>query len=560
MPSRRRPPGLLIYQTDGAAGYYCYNGSAWNPLATSGGSGSGGGADSFWKANAGNISYTNSGYVGIGTTNPSSPLTIFTSAGYGFGFGLKHTDGTVSLQTYVGGNAYLDHTTTTAPGGWIGTQSDHPFYLIANGGHPKMTISTNGNVGIGVDVPTNTFQIGSFSSNPPVGASLAVALNNGGSSWALNYSTVGSYIIGSDDMAFEPQNGNGHIGINTNVFAPVTNTLQIGDMGGYGYNGNDFAIGHNGNDFGIAQLANNTQISSTSNIVFLPGTGKIGINTTTPQASLDVASSYSIVPFTNVVRQFSIDADDYDNGDAFWYTPGNATNISIIASGEVYASAFDAYSDLRIKNLLGTSDGKRDLASINSLRIRDYTMKDRMKYGNRPFKKVIAQEVEQVYPQLVSKHINFIPNVYQLTDTISQSRTGCILHFKREHHIGDTAKKLQVVTEQGALQSYDIVAVPSANEVIINAPEIKASHVFVYGEQVPDFRTVDYEGLTTLNISATQEISREVDDLKKALAAANENIRVLAHALRRLSRPPVGNRLASTRYTPSTHTKQTKKI
>ena len=42
--------------------------------------------------------------------------------------------------------------------------------------------------------------------------------------------------------------------------------------------------------------------------------------------------------------------------------------------------------------------------------------------------------------------------------------------------------------------------------------------VFVYGKQVDDFRTVDYDRIFTLNVSATQELSRQVDDLKKQLA------------------------------------------
>ena len=32
--------------------------------------------------------------------------------------------------------------------------------------------------------------------------------------------------------------------------------------------------------------------------------------------------------------------------------------------------------------------------------------------------------------------------------------------------------------------------------------------VFVYGREVDDFRAVDYDSLTMLNISATQELSR----------------------------------------------------
>ena len=46
--------------------------------------------------------------------------------------------------------------------------------------------------------------------------------------------------------------------------------------------------------------------------------------------------------------------------------------------------------------------------------------------------------------------------------------------------------------------------------MIIRAKDITSNKVFVYGEEVDDFRTVDYEGLTTLNISATQELSKQV--------------------------------------------------
>jgi hypothetical protein len=43
--------------------------------------------------------------------------------------------------------------------------------------------------------------------------------------------------------------------------------------------------------------------------------------------------------------------------------------------------------------------------------------------------------------------------------------------------------------------------------------------VFVYGEEVDDFRTVDYEGLTTLNISATQELAKRQVRQQQDMAA-----------------------------------------
>jgi hypothetical protein len=185
--------------------------------------------------------------------------------------------------------------------------------------------------------------------------------------------------------------------------------------------------------------------------------------------------------------------------------------ISIIASYGVYAAEFDAFSDARIKNIAGLSNTAKDLETINSLQITDYTMKDKVQYGNKPFKKIIAQDVEKVFPQVVSKHIDFIPNVYQFTSKVEKSANGYLLSFANKHTISSTAKKLQVLLAEGqGMQQVEIISVPSENQVLINATNLKTDMIFVYGEQVDDFRTVDYEGLTTLNISATQELSKLV--------------------------------------------------
>ncbi|HTE34294.1 MAG TPA: hypothetical protein VK666_28135, partial [Chryseolinea sp.] len=149
------------------------------------------------------------------------------------------------------------------------------------------------------------------------------------------------------------------------------------------------------------------------------------------------------------------------------------------------------------------------------------------KYGDKAFKKVIAQEVEKVYPQVVSKHTDFIPNVYQLTNKITKTKEGYLLNFPGGHHLSNTAKRIQaLLADQSGMQQFDIVTIPSGNEIVIKAMDLKGDRLFVYGEEVADFRTVDYEGLTTLTISATQELSRLVkkqgeiiDLLEKRLAA-----------------------------------------
>jgi hypothetical protein len=49
--------------------------------------------------------------------------------------------------------------------------------------------------------------------------------------------------------------------------------------------------------------------------------------------------------------------------------------------------------------------------------------------------------------------------------------------------------------------------------------------VFVYGREVLDFHTVDYDAIAMLNVSATQQIKREKDAEIKALQDENFALR-----------------------------------
>lgn len=81
--------------------------------------------------------------VGIGTTSPSDLLTVF-----GQGYGLVHTNGATQLGTYVDGS-----------GGWLGTRSNHSLFLFAANGAQRLTILTNGNVGIGTTTPNYLLEV-----------------------------------------------------------------------------------------------------------------------------------------------------------------------------------------------------------------------------------------------------------------------------------------------------------------------------------------------------------------------------------------------------------------
>lgn len=594
---------LLIYQTDNTPGFYFYDGTTWNPVKGAGGSGT----DPFWSQKNANIYNNNGGHVGIGTDTAQEPLTVQT-ADLQRGFSQRGEHGKV-LTSFMG-DTFAE----------LATLENTDLYLGA-GGFPHLIISgTTGNVGVNTTKPVNKLQIGD-----PAGryAGFPFALGDGTDGTAFDQSGGMAHWYSTSNIIVMPKNGIGNFGINTST-APV-NKVQIGDFGpginpqinlplvvnsttGYftvlpgattylgasgdialtpakngnvginpsfplqnklqiggtgGYNGNDIAFGNGTNATGISQQNDRMQIVSSTNISLWPtgGTGRVGINTNTPIAKLDVEGFVELVP-PNAGGDYAYMGRATGNFHAEPALDGftGTANVSIYASNNIMCLQFDAISDARVKKIIGISDGSKDLRTLNAIRVTDYSFKDRIKYGNRASKKVIAQQVEQVYPQVVSKHRDIVPNVFQLTSKIEKQGDAYLLTFASGHNISPAAKKLQVIiNDSNDKKCFGIVSVPSPNQVLIKATDLRTDKLFVYGEEVDDFLTVDYEGLTTLNISATQELSKEVRQLQQALAAANKNIRTLTQLVHKLTAPKTPNRLTATKITRS-HTKQIKKI
>ncbi len=224
--------------------------------------------------------------------------------------------------------------------------------------------------------------------------------------------------------------------------------------------------------------------------------GRVGINTNTPSQGLLHVNGYYSDPFGN----YTFYATGPNTG------TGAATNLntSIFATHRIVAGEFNAISDSRIKNIDGLSNSENDLATLNKIEVTDYHMID-PSHGEKPIKKAIAQQLEGIYPQAVSKSTNSIPDIYQLAECNSGT-----IHIKNDLSSGE---RIRLIFEN----KEEIATVVSATSKNITTDLSVSGKVFVYGREVDDFRTVDYQAISMLNVSATQEL------LKRIKALENEN-------------------------------------
>lgn len=195
-------------------------------------------------------------------------------------------------------------------------------------------------------------------------------------------------------------------------------------------------------------------------------------------------------------------------------------DYSIWASNRMAASEFNAFSDARIKNVQGRSDSAMDLSILLDIEITDYSYRDAITKGNGTYKKVIGQQIEKIYPQAVSKSTDVVPDVYQQ----ALIHDGWVA-LATELTTGDRVK---LITDKGE-RIYNVLEA-TADKFRVDFDQDE-DQVFVFGREVDDFLTVDYDAISMLNVSATQQLKKELDHEVKALRVENAELRAANDAL-----------------------------
>ena len=188
----------------------------------------------------------------------------------------------------------------------------------------------------------------------------------------------------------------------------------------------------------------------------------------------------------------------------------------MIASG----SGFAINSDQRIKKNIQYLNSADSFELVKNLKPTMFQYVDFMK-GTIPKYGYLAQEVETVLPCAVNKHMGYIPNIFE---TVKIEKNKITLNEKTTETLG-IGTKLQFYDIHDMVLYRQVVEVMDEKSFMVNEGflgEFELDGIFLYGQEVTDYRSVDTDQMNTIILSAIQEIQKKMEKQKKEIRELRE--------------------------------------
>jgi hypothetical protein len=371
--------------------------------------------------------------------------------------------------------------------------------------------SVDGKIGIGINAPQTTLDINSSmlirASDNTIGGTKGIFFRNG-------YTSSGNYY-------------------NCSILT-------------YDHNGDNFCDGISINGYdGISFCTSNNLRIERMRITI---DGKVGINKTSPTQQLDVDGNIKgdifyanrmAIGSSSISTLLSVASANYTSENFSAYgrlsTSGAGTasgasyNVSSLCadfgsgvwlkSGSVTVS-----SDKRIKTNVKDVIDEDALQKIMLIKPKTFNYIDKINNTSSNIYGFIAQDVKEIVPEAVKiDNIDYIPNIFDLASVNGYNITTSNINIS---NIINTSNTIKLFTDNNEIIETTIKNVISSNTFEIDK-ELNSSNVFIYGSKVNDFHTLDNNYIFTLNVSATQELKRQIDIQQQQINLLMERIAVL---------------------------------
>ena len=208
---------------------------------------------------------------------------------------------------------------------------------------------------------------------------------------------------------------------------------------------------------------------------------------------------------------------EFNNNNFSEFTSNIFTDYySLKTSEKILTKGITLNSDRRLKENIKRSSKQEDLKLLEKIKISDYNL-----IGNsNKEKKIIAQDLEQIFPQAVSMQADFIPNINKFVKI--KNIKNHIIEINLENHdlgFGDELrfKIFKRHKEHVSQESIDLFVIDIEKEKIFIEYSSKlkeGKEFYLFGKKVQDMRVIDYQEVFCLNVSATQELIERVKKLE----------------------------------------------
>ena len=257
--------------------------------------------------------------------------------------------------------------------------------------------------------------------------------------------------------------------------------------------------------------------------------GNVGIGTTTPSVPLHVVTTGTIAAgssrfFTSTASQLSASA------------AGGTPAAGIYSTGSIISTVgFYASSDIRIKkNIMDATDLSCSYI-LQYLKPKIFNFIDTKQNNIEPTWGFIAQEVKEIMPNAISYIKEYITNIYESADlsgnmiTLRNKTTADLLKDETGYNklkIFNTDEKEKIVTIKEIIDEKRFII--ESEEPI----ETENNIVFIYGQEVPDFHSLDKDMIFTLTTAVVKEIDNDLRITKERVKILEEENATLKQELK----------------------------
>jgi hypothetical protein len=206
-------------------------------------------------------------------------------------------------------------------------------------------------------------------------------------------------------------------------------------------------------------------------------------------------------------------------------------SFSLYADGKIAALEFNAISDIRVKEIQNERNINKDLNILKNIKTYDYTFIDKLR--DSPNEKIgfIAQEMQELNKNFVSKSKRFIPNIYKIFHFVTNNEIK--IYEETDIKINDLLKiEIKVKNDYKNFnvkvieKNNNIIKIEGDYELYIDYIDYE-ENVFIYGKYVEDFLTIDISQILSINTNCIKYLVNKIEKYEEDLNEIKKKLNIL---------------------------------